>query len=177
MRNGPHSTLPARKWILTNNCGTQVRLYSRIPTVATVKPFFFQCAAGKAQILMANRKNWKAEARQALVRWVCGCNRAQCLANFGSEDTIDGWWDVLLPILAIYRFIAPDRRILDYGLHGVRLVPCTCRVHVIHGLLSNATRLAYGVVPNWHFTIGDGFIDHKIPNTRWWFVNTTLVCY
>ena len=56
------------------------------------KPFFL-CADGKAQILMANCKNWKAEAPQASVCWVCGCNRAQCLANFGLEDTIDGWWD------------------------------------------------------------------------------------
>ena len=28
--------------------------------------------------------------------------RAQCLANFGLEDTIHGWWDVVLPITAIY---------------------------------------------------------------------------
>ena len=31
---------------------------------------FFLCADGKAQILMANCKNWKAEAPQALVCWV-----------------------------------------------------------------------------------------------------------
>ena len=80
---------------------------------------FFLCADGKAQILMANCKNWKAEAPQALACWVCGCNRAQCLANFGLEDTIDGWWDVVLQIGAIYRHIAADRRIPDYGLHGV----------------------------------------------------------
>ena len=52
---------------------------------------FFLCADGKAQILMANCKNSKAEAPQAMVCWVCGCNRAQCLANFGLEDTIGGW--------------------------------------------------------------------------------------
>ena len=51
---------------------------------------FFPCADRKAQILMANCKNRKAEAPQALVCWVCRCNRAQCLANFGLEDTIDG---------------------------------------------------------------------------------------
>ena len=58
---------------------------------------------------MANCKNWKAKAPQNLVRWVCGCNRAQCLAHFGLEDTIDGWWDVVLPIGAIYRHIAAFR--------------------------------------------------------------------
>ena len=74
---------------------------------------FFLCANGKAQNLIANCKNWKAEAPQASVCWVCGCNRAQCLAHFGLEDTIDGCWDVALPIGAIYRHIAADRRIPD----------------------------------------------------------------
>ena len=110
VRSGPRCRRPPRKWILTNNCGTQVRLYSRIPA------FFFLCANGKAQILMANCKNCKAEAPQASVCWVCGCNRAQCLANFGLEDTIRGWWDVVLLTAAD---IAADRRIPDYGLHGV----------------------------------------------------------
>ena len=36
--------------------------------------FFFLCADGKAQILMANGKNSKAETPQAFVCWVCGCN-------------------------------------------------------------------------------------------------------
>ena len=71
---------------------------------------------------MANCKNWKAEAPQALVCRVCGCNRAQCLANFGLEDTINGWCDVVLPIGVIYCHNARDRRIPDYGLHRVLCV-------------------------------------------------------
>ena len=54
-----------------------------------------------------------------MVCQVCGCNKAQFLANFGLEDTIDGWWDVVLPIGAMYRHLAADRRIPDYGLQGV----------------------------------------------------------
>ena len=50
---------------------------------------------------------------------MCGCNRAQCITNFGLEDTIDGWWEVVPPIGPIYCHIAADRRIPDYGLHGV----------------------------------------------------------
>ena len=47
------------------------------------------------------------------------------LVNFGLEDTIDGWWDVLLPIGAMYH-IAADRRIPDYTLHGVlRVTICS----------------------------------------------------
>ena len=52
---------------------------------------FFLCADGKAQILMANCKNFKAEAPRAMVCWVCGRNGPDCLANFGLEATIDGW--------------------------------------------------------------------------------------
>ena len=88
---------------------------------------FFLCADGKAKIVMANCKNWKAETPQALVCWVCGCNGAQCLTNFGLEDTIDGWWDVVLPIGAIYRHIVADRRIPDSGLHGVLRAACRKR--------------------------------------------------
>ena len=51
--------------------------------------------------------------------WMCGCNRAQYVANLGLDDTIDGWWDVVLPIGAIYRHVAADCRILDYGFHGL----------------------------------------------------------
>ena len=81
----------------------------------------------KAQILMANCRYWKAEAPQGSVCWVCGCNRAVCsralcLANFGLEDAIHGWWDVVLPVGAIHRHIAADRHIPHYGLHGVLCV-------------------------------------------------------
>ena len=80
---------------------------------------FFLSADGKAHILMANCKTFKAEASQAMVCLVCGRNRADCLANFGLEATIDRWWEVVLPMGAIYRHIPAKRRIPDYRLHGV----------------------------------------------------------
>ena len=43
------------------------------------KILFFPFADGRAQILIANCKNWKAEAPQASVCWVCRYNRARCL--------------------------------------------------------------------------------------------------
>ena len=51
---------------------------------------FFLSADGKAQILMANCKNWKAEAARASVCWVCGRNRAGCIANFWKTPLMDG---------------------------------------------------------------------------------------
>ena len=80
---------------------------------------FFLFDDGKAKFLMANCKNFRAKASQAMVCWVCGRNRAGCLANFGLEATIDGWWEVVLPMGAIYRHILAKHPIPDYGLHGV----------------------------------------------------------
>ena len=80
---------------------------------------FLLCADGTAQISMANGKFLKAEASQAMVCWVCGRNRADCLANFCLEATIDGWWEVVLPMAATYRHLPAKRCIPDYGLHGV----------------------------------------------------------
>ena len=41
------------------------------------------------------------------------------VANFGLEATIDGWWEVVLPMGPIYKHIPAKLRIPDYGLHGV----------------------------------------------------------
>ena len=51
---------------------------------------FFLCTDGKAQVLMAGCQNWKAESLGATVCWVCMCNRALCLATFGTASAIDG---------------------------------------------------------------------------------------
>ena len=106
---------------------------------------FWLCADGKAQFLMANSKNWKAEAPQASVCWVCGCSRAQCLTDFGLEDTIDGWWEVALATGAIYRHIAGDRRIPDYGLHGVLCVTL-CGISGMRDVVAATTGKSAAVV-------------------------------
>ena len=86
---------------------------------------FFLCADGKAQLLMAGCQNWKAESRGATVWWVCMRNRALCLATFGTASAIDGSWEGVVAIGAIYRTITSDRRVPDYGLHGVlRVLLC-----------------------------------------------------
>ena len=91
-------------------------------TWATRQPLFFLCADGKAQILLSGGKNWNAESPQAIVCWVCGRNRADCLANFGTKQTIEMMWDASLPISAIYRHVLRAHHIPNYGLHGVMQV-------------------------------------------------------
>ena len=100
---------------------------------------------GKGYLLMANCKNWKTEASQASVCCVCTCYRTQCLANFDLEDTIDGWWDVVLPIGAIYRHIEADRHNSDYGLHRVLRVTI-CGISGMRNTVAAATGKSADVV-------------------------------
>ena len=69
---------------------------------------FFLCADGKAQVLIAGCQNWKAKSPGATVCWVCMCNRALCLATFGTASAIDGNWQPAVAINAIYRTITSD---------------------------------------------------------------------
>ena len=73
-----------------------------------------------------------------MVCWGCGRNRADWHANFGLEATIDGWWDVVLPMEAIYRHIPARRRIPDYGLHRVLRVTI-CGISGMRDAVSAAT--------------------------------------
>ena len=81
--------------------------------------FFFLCANGKSQVLMAGYQNRKAESPGATVCWVCMRNGALCLATFGTANAIDTSWIGAVSIGAIYRTITSDRRVPDYGLPGV----------------------------------------------------------
>ena len=47
--------------------------------------------------------------------------------QLGVGNIIDGWWEVVLAICAIYRHIVADRCNQNYGLHGVLYV-------TIHGI-------------------------------------------
>ena len=106
---------------------------------------FFLYAHAKAQILMANCKIFKAEASQAMMCWVRDRNRAGCLANFGLEATIDGWWELVPPMGAIYRHIPAKRRIPDYGLHGVLRVTI-CGISGMRDAVSDAIGKSAAVV-------------------------------
>ena len=85
-------------------------------------PFFL---VRKAHVLMVGCQNWKAESPGATVCWVCMRNRALYLAAFGTANAIDADWIGAVAIGSIYRTITGDRRVPDYGLHGVlRVLLC-----------------------------------------------------
>ena len=83
-----------------------------------------------------------------MVYLVCGCNRAQCFANFGLEDTIDRWRDVVLLIGAKYRHIAADRRIPEYGLHEVGCVTIRGLAGMRDAVAAASVKSAAAVVRN-----------------------------
>ena len=74
----------------------------------------------------------------ATMFFLCADNRAECIASFGLVNTIDGWWNIVLPIGAIYRHIPSDCRIPDDGLHGVPHVT-TCGISGMRDEVSAAT--------------------------------------
>ena len=80
-----------------------------------------------------------------MVCWVCGRNRPDCLANFGLEATIDGWWEVVLPMGARKRHIPAKHRIPDYRLHGVLRVTI-CGISGMRDAVSAATGKSAAVV-------------------------------
>ena len=106
---------------------------------------FFLCADGKAQVLMAGCQNCKAESPDATVCWVCMRNRALCLATFGRASAIDGNRQPAVAINAIYRTITSDRRVPDYGLHGVLRV-LLCAVNGTRDLVVQLTGKAPATV-------------------------------
>ena len=112
---------------------------------ANRETLFFLYADCKAQIFTANCKIFKAKVSQAMVCWVCGRNRANCLAEFGLEATIDGWWEVVLPMGAIYVHIPAKRRIPHYWLHGVLQVTI-CGISGMRDAVSAATAKSAAVV-------------------------------
>ena len=122
---------------------------SKVTTVdtggATRQPLFFVCANGKVQILLSSCKNWKAESPHTIVCWVCGRNRADCLANFGTKQRIEMMWDANLPIIAVYRPISPARHIPDYGLHGVMRI-CICGIYGMRDSVVGASGKSPAVV-------------------------------
>ena len=85
-------------------------------------PFLFLFADEKAQVLMAGYQNCKVESPAATVCWVCMRSCAVCLGTLGIASAIDTKWLGAVAMGAVYRTTTSDRRVPDYGLHGVLCV-------------------------------------------------------
>ena len=145
----------SEKWQTLYAASQEIDFDDELRKVATVsfkdtagndrRSLFFLCADGKAQVLMAGCQNWNAESTGATVCWVCMRNRALCLATFGTASAIDGNWEPAVAINAIYRTITSDRRVPDYGLHGVLRV-LLCAINGTRDLFVQSTGKAPATV-------------------------------
>ena len=84
------------------------------------KPLFFVLADGKAQVLLSGCTDFKSHV--GCVCWVCGLSRSEVIELFGKESTLLGAIIEMVLPSAQMRGVPPNRRIPDFGLHGV------CRV-------------------------------------------------
>ena len=82
----------------------------------------FLCADSKAHVIMAGGAAFTKGGPFASVCWVCARSRASILALFGTITAMDTPISGTIPVTGILRPIPPERRIPDFGLHGV------CRV-------------------------------------------------
>ena len=75
-------------------------------------------------------------APPTLVCWVCGHYKVEAIANFGLEKTIDGLWESVYPIGAMYRHISASCCIPDYGCTG-----CCVLLFVVYRACGTRCRL------------------------------------
>ena len=86
-------------------------------------PLFFLTADAKAQVFLSG--TGKFTKREGSVCWVCGQQHADIVQGFGTEDSVNRPICDILPVGAQMRPVPPERRIPDFGLHGiVRMVVC-----------------------------------------------------
>ena len=145
----------SEKWEILYAASKEVDFDDQLRRAATVsfkdaegngrQSLFLLSADGKARVLMAGCQSWKADSPGATVPWVCMCNRAVCLDTFGTASAMDGNWEGAVAIGSIYRTITSDRRVRDYGLHGVLRV-LLCGINGPRDLVVQSTRKAPAIV-------------------------------
>ena len=145
MKSGRPSTRPPREIDFDDELRKAATVSFKDTAGNDRQSLFFLCADGKAQVLIAGCQNWKAESPGATVCWVCMRNRALCFATFGPASAIDGNWEPAVAINAIYGTITSDRRVPDYGLHGVLRV-LLCAVNGTRDLVVQLTGKAPATV-------------------------------
>ena len=106
-------------------------------TSLSVLPFL--CADGKAQVIMGGCAAFTKGGPFASVCWVCGLARPAIDAIFGTVSGLETPFAQRVAVSAVFRPIPPERRVPDYGLHGV----CRMVFAGVNGLIAAA--VAQGV--------------------------------
>ena len=116
-------------------------------------PLFFVQADGKAHIMPAGGDGFTKKSPGAMVCRCCGTNRETILRPFGGQEVaVEGIKGHVRPT-GVFRDIAADRRVPDFGVHGVMHVPIAGvngieRELVTHGGVSrkSAATMVQGVL-------------------------------
>ena len=104
-------------------------------------PLFFFRADGKAHIMMAGGDGFTKKSPGTMVCHCCGANRDTVSRKFGRQEVALEGIKGHVRLTGVFRDIPADRRVPDFGAHGVMRVAIAgvngiLRVLVIHGGVS-----------------------------------------
>ena len=116
-------------------------------------PLFFVWADGKAHIMLAGGDGFTKKSPGAMVCHCCGANRETVLPKFGGQEVALEGIKGHVRLTGVFRDIPEDRRVPDFGAHGVMRVAIAgvsgiVRVLVTHGGVSrkSAATMVLGVL-------------------------------
>ena len=116
-------------------------------------PLFFVRADGKAHIMLAGGGGFNKKSPGAMVCYCCGANRGTALRKFGGQEVALEGIKGHVRLTGVFRDIPADRRVPDFGAHGVMRVAIAgvngiVRVLVTHGGVSrkSAATMVQGVL-------------------------------
>ena len=116
-------------------------------------PLFFVPADGKAHIMLAGGDGFTKKSPRAMVCHSCGANRETVLRKFGGQEVALEGINGHVRLTGVFRDILADRRVPDFGAHGVMCVAISgvngiVRVLVTHGGVSrkSAASMVQGVL-------------------------------
>ena len=85
-------------------------------------PLFLLRADGKAHIMLAGGDNFTKKRPGAMVCHCCGANRSTVLRKFGGQEVVLQRIKGCARLTGVFLDIPADRRIPDFGAHGVMCV-------------------------------------------------------
>ena len=116
-------------------------------------PLFFVRADGKAHIMLAGGDGFTKKRPGAMVCHCCGANSATVLRKFGGQEVALEGIKGHVRLTGVFRDIPADRRIPDFGAHGVMRVAFPGVNGIVRGLVThggvsrkNAATMVQGVV-------------------------------
>ena len=82
-------------------------------------PLFFSRADGNAHVILTGGDGFTTKSPEAMVCHCCVANRSMVLRKFGGHDLALEGIKGLFRVTRVFRDILADRRIPDFGVHGV----------------------------------------------------------